>query len=218
MNGNRIQRAGHWVPYKSQGPTWANRPENPPDESVHATDALKATVLGQPFGIKLVSPRSCTVTSGTALAETNSGQPALVRHAVQSGQTFLLGFCLQDTYFQTWEEDNPSARAQLRNLLHAIADEIGVRPHVYSSNAGIEAALRANDREGFLFVINHEAQDPSVKVQLRDLPFKVGEIVNLEDSGPVAFTNNDGTVGLDLSVPLGEVLLLNVRPERGRPK
>ena len=209
-NANRIRRTGHWIPYKSQDPIWVNRPENPPDESVYATDALKTTVLGQPLDIKLVSPRPCTVTSGRVLAETDSGQPALVRHDVQSGHSYLLGFCLQDTYFQTWEDDNPAARAQLRNLLHAITEETGVRPHVYSSNPDIEAALRANDREGFLFVINHEAQEPGVTIQLHDLPFRIDSIINLEDARPVAFTRNEETVNITLSVSLGKAALLSL--------
>jgi hypothetical protein len=75
--------------------------------------------------------------------------------------------------------------------------------------------LRANDREGFLFVINHEAQEPRVAVQLRDLPFEIGEIINLEDAQPVTFTTSEGSVSLDLSVPLGEVRLLNILPEEG---
>lgn len=214
-NGNRIRRTGHWVPYKSQAPVWANRPENPPDESIYDTDALRGTILDQALDIKLLSPRPCTPTSGRVIAETASGRPALVQNDVHSGHAFLLGFCLQDTYFQTWEDDNPAARAQLRNLLHAIVEHTGVRPHVYSSNPDIEAALRANDREGFLFVINHEAQNPALTVQLRDIAFRTGEIVNLEDSRPVAFTKQEGTVNLDLSVPLGEVLLLNILPEKG---
>jgi hypothetical protein len=215
MSGDRILRTGHWIPHKTQEPTWAYRPENPPDETAFTADTLKTTVLGQSLDIKLVSPRPCTVTSGRVLAETASGQPALVRNDVGSGHVFVLGFCLQDTYFQTWEDENPTARTQLRNLLHAISEETGVRPHVYSSNADIEAALRANDREGFLFVINHEAQEPRVAVQLRDLPFEIGEIINLEDAQPVTFTTSEGSVSLDLSVPLGEVRLLNILPEEG---
>jgi len=214
-NADRIRRAGHWVPYKSQDPIWANRPENHPDETVYATDALRANVLGQPLDIKVVSPRSCTVTRGRVLAETSSGLPAVVRRDVREGRAFLLGFCLQDTYFQMWEDDNPAAREQLRNLMNAIVRESGIRPHVYSSNADIEAAVRANDREGFLFVINHEAREPGVTVQLRDLAFEIGQIINLEDARPVAFTNEEGAVVLKLSAPLGEVLLLNILPKGG---
>ncbi|MCC6694293.1 MAG: hypothetical protein IT365_01555 [Candidatus Hydrogenedentes bacterium] len=214
MSGTRIRRSGHWVPYKTQEPIWANRPENPPDETVFATDTLKAAALGQSLDFKVVSPRPCTVTSATMLAKMDSGQPGLVRSDAESGHAFLLGFCLQDTYFQTWEDDNATAREQLRSLLHTITQEAGVRPRVYSSNPDIEAALRANEREGFLFVINHEAQEPAVTVQLRDLAFEIGDVVNLDTSQPVAFQKEDGAVRLDLSVPVGEAALLHVLPHK----
>jgi len=208
--GARIQRAGHWVPYKSSPAQWANRPENPPDESVYATDALQSTVLGLPVDIKIVSPRTCTVAGADILATTTSGKPAVTRNDAGKGRTYLLGFCLQDTYFQAWEDDNPDARAALCSLLHAMVEESGVTPHVYSSNPDIEASLRANQREAFLFVINHEAKEPRVTVQLRELPFVPGAIVNLQDATPVAFTSADGRLSLDLSVPLGDVMLLHL--------
>jgi len=213
MNSTRIRRTGHWVPYKTQEPIWANRPENPPDESVFTTDTLKGTVLGQELDLKLVSPRPCTVTDGNVLAKTDAGQPGIIRRDAGKGHAFLLGFCLQDTYFQTWEDDNAAARAQLGGLLHAMTEEAGVRPHVRSSNPDIEASLRANDHEAFLFVINHEAREPGATVQLRDLPFPIGGIINLNDAQPVVFTNTDGAVTLDLSVPLGGVSLFNILPK-----
>jgi hypothetical protein len=215
MSGGRIRRAGHWVPYKTQAPAWANRPENPPDETVYTTDTLKGAALGQVLDLKLVSPRPCTVTDGTVLLKTASGKPGLVRREAGKGHAFLLGFCLQDTYFQTYEDDNPAARAELRALLRAIAEQAGARPHVYSSNPDIEASLRANDHEAFLFVINHEAKEPGTTVHLRDLSFTIGGIVNLKDAQPVAFMSADGAATLDLSVPVGEALLLNVLPKRG---
>lgn len=216
MRGDRIRRAGHWVPSKTQAPAWANMPADVPDESVFTTDTLNATVLGQALDLTLVSPRPCTVTTGQALAETGAGQPALVRNGPGKGHAFLLGFCLQDTFFHAWDEDNPAARAQLRGLLHAIAKETGVRPHVYSSNADIEASVRANDREGFLFVINHEAAEPSVKVELRDLPFEIGEVINMAGGEPVPLVEKDGVVTLELSVPVGEVLLLDIQKKKGQ--
>lgn len=217
MSGNRIQRYGHWIPNKAGEPGWANRPENAPDESVYATDALRATALDQVLDIKLVSPRPCTVTTGKVLAATASGNPALVQNETGKGRTFLLGFCLQDTYFQMWEDNNPEARAQLGNLLRAMTEAAGVRPHVYSSNPDIEAALRSNDQGGFLFVINHEAEKAETTVQLRDLGFAAGDIVNMKDAQPVAFSKEEGCVRVSLSVPLGEVLLLDIRPAQGHP-
>ena len=217
MTGKRIQRAGHWVPYKTQEPTWANRPENPPDETVRDTDLLQGDALGQTLDLKLVSPRPCTVTTGSVLLTTKSGQPGLVRHDCGRGRAFLLGFCLQDTYFQTFEEDDPSGRAQMGALLRALAEQAGVRPHVRSSNPDIEASLRANDHEAFLFVINHESKAPATSVQMRELPFRIGKVTQLENDLPMAFSTGDGDVTLDLSVPLGDTALLCIQPDETPP-
>ena len=208
----RIVRSGHWVPYKSMAPLWANRPENPPDESVFTTDALKGEALGQALDVRLISPRPCKVTTGEVLIETASGQPGVVGRTVGQGKVFLLGFCLQDTYFKTWQDDNIAARGQLRGLLRAMTDAAGIRPHVRSSNPDIEAAIRGNAREGFLFVINHEAPAPETTVELADLDFAIGRITDLATGEEVAFQKEDGAVRLTQSVPLGEFRLLNVRP------
>ena len=211
--GGRIQRMGHWVPYKTQAPIWANRPEVFPDETVYTTDTLSSTALGQKLELTLISPRLCTVTDGQVLAETASGNPAVVTRNAGKGRVFLLGFCLQDTYFNAWEQDNEAARSQLRGLIHAMTLEAGVHPHVYSSNPDIEAALRANDHEGFLFVINHEARNPDATIRVRDLEFKIDRVVNLNDNEPLTLAQTpEGTVELDVSVSLGEVLLLHVLP------
>ncbi|MCP4645220.1 MAG: hypothetical protein GY851_32560 [bacterium] len=212
MAPDRIVRMGHWVPYKTMAPIWANRPEAFPDESVFTTDSVDATALGQPLKLTLVSPRPCEATTGDVLATTASGAPAVVRRTEGRGHAFLLGFCLQDTYFKTWEDDNVEAREQLHGLLKAMTREAGVEAHVYSSNAAIEAAVRANKDEGFLFVINHESKEPVTTVNLRDLEFAVSRIVNLDNGEAVAFTPfKDGAVVLDVPVPFGETVLLNVQ-------
>lgn len=209
----RIRRAGHWVPYKTRPGIWANRPPNPPDESVYDTDTLKAQALGTTLDLTLVSPRPCTLTTAQVLAATASDKPAVVHRNVGRGQVFLLGFCLQDTYFKTWEDDTPTARDQLRDLLAAMTRTAGIRPHVASSNPDIEAALRANDREGFLFVINHESEVPETTVHLADLPLPVGAIVDLASGRNVPFTRGThDTIKLDFSVPLGEVRLCLLTP------
>ena len=214
----RIRRAGHWIPYKTRPPAWAHRPADFHDETVYATDALRAEAFGASLDLTLVSPRPCTVTTGDVQATTASGRPAVVHRRTGRGQVFLLGFCLQDTYFKTWEDDNPAARAQLRALLGGMARAAGIRPHVASSNADIEAALRANEREGFLFLINHEAQTPETTVHLADLPFPVGAITDLGSGQPVAFTG-DGSdrIRLDFSVPLGEVVLCHLTRSPATP-
>jgi hypothetical protein len=126
----------------------------------------------------------------------------------------LLGFCVQDTYFKMWEDNLPAARDQLAGLLRAITRQAGVRSHVWCSNPDIEAAIRANHREGFLFVINHEAPSAEAVVRLADLDFPIARLVNLADNASVPFTRDaDGAIELKLTVPLGETRLLNVLPQ-----
>jgi hypothetical protein len=208
----RIRRSGHWVPRTKADPYWANRPGNPPDESVFTTDTLKGTALGQSFDLMLVSPRPCTVTTAEVLIKTTSGQPGVLHRRVGTGRAFLLGFCVQDTYFKSWRDEKQASRAQLRGLIRAMTEIAGVRPHVYSSNPDIEASVRANEREGFLFIINHETKTPETIVRLADLDFEIGRIVNLADAGPVLFRHKQGLAELTVSAPLGQTRLLHIRP------
>ena len=210
----RIRRTGHYVPYVNAKPYWAFRPDNAPDESVFKTDTLRGTAFGQSLDFLMVSPRPCTPTNGTSLLTTTSGKPGVVHRQVGKGHAYLLGFCVQDTYFKMWEDDQPAARDQLAGLLRAITRQAGVRSHVWCSNADIEAAIRANNREGFLFVINHEAPSAEAVVRLADLDFPIVRLVNLADNASVPFTRDaDGSVELKLNVPLGETRLLNVLPQ-----
>jgi hypothetical protein len=208
----RIGRFGHWVPRVNGVPYWANRPENPPDESIFSTDRLEGSALGQALAMELVSPRPCSVTTGKILIETASGQPGVVHRQVGKGQVFLLGFCLQDSYFKTWQEENLAARGQLRGLLRALADTAGVRPHVHCSNPDIEASIRAGASTGFCFVINHEAERPDTTIRLADLDFDIGKLIDLADNSPVPIRQQQGVTELELTVPLGETRLLQVIP------
>jgi hypothetical protein len=207
---DRIRRFGHWVPRVVGGGYWANRPANPPNESVFSTDAIKGIVIGQPLDVLLVSPRPATVTTGAVLLKTAARQPGIVRRSVGKGCAFLLGWCLQDTYFNAWQDDKPVARAQLVALLQAMTKSAGVRAHVRSSNEDIEASVRANQKEGFLFVINHEAPSPETVICLADLGFEIGRLVDLVDGRSVAFKGNDGVAEVRMSVPLGETRLLHI--------
>ncbi|MDY0167463.1 MAG: hypothetical protein RBS80_13020 [Thermoguttaceae bacterium] len=207
----RIRRTGHYVP-NLQNPGWAYRPADAPDESLFTTDKLSEDVLGQPLDILLVSPRPSTPTTGAVLATTAAGHPGVVHRKVGRGQVFLLGFCLQDTYFKTWQDDNQNARDQLRCLLRAMIWQSGIRPHVWSSNPEVEASIRANRDEGFLFVINHETQDPIAEVELTDLGFPVGHIIDLADGRPVGLEPVGEAVRLSITVGLGETRLLHLLP------
>lgn len=80
-------------------------------------------------------------------------------------------------------------------------------------NPDLEAAARMNEREGFLFIINHEGAEAATTVHLADLPFSIGTIVDLNSDQPVAFHRDDqGVITLDASAPLGEVLLYHLKP------
>lgn len=211
-SSERIRRAGHWVPYKATAPIWANRPENPPDETVFTTDTIQGTALGQPLDLALVSPRPCTPIDAEVLVSTASGKPGAMHKKVGEGHSFLLGFCLQDTYFKTWPDGNEPAREQMRRLLQAMTEAAGIAPHVYSSNADIEAAVRSGKNDAYLFVINHEAASPDTTIRLTDLGFNIASIVNLADDQPVTIGKHDTTCEVSLSVPLGDTRILHMKP------
>jgi hypothetical protein len=186
------------------------RPAGAPDESKAAVDTVHGTALGQPLDLTLVSPRPATVTTAEVLLKTAAGRPAILTRRVGRGRTFLLGFCCQDTYFKTWQDQKPAAREQLVGLLYQMTEAAGVRAHVRSSNPDIEAAVRSNGNEGFLFVINHEAPRPEATVRLGDLGFEIDRIVDLASGQPVQLAAGQGTAELSLSVPLGQTRILRL--------
>lgn len=209
----RITRSGVWVP-SLEKPHWFIPPAPEDNESAITTDLVKGTAFNREFNFRIVSPRACNVVTGDVLLQTLSGHPAVVHHRVGNGQAYLLGFCAQDSYFQTWKENDSKSRDQLRDLLHELTESAGVRPHVYSSNADIEAALRINAKEGFLFVINHEAASDNTRVQLADLDYSVSEILDLADGRKVRFEQKDGVTSLDLTVPKEKPRLMRLLPQQ----
>jgi hypothetical protein len=203
----RIPRSGHWIEYRSVKPRWYLRPEDPPDENDFETATLMDEQLGE---IRLVSPREVNVTNGEMLLSTEDGAPALMRHEPGPGRVYLLGFCLQDTYWEAWTEYDAPSREGLRALIRRITDDAGLRSHVHSSNPQIEAALRANDRVAFLFVINHETEDGETVVTLRGLPFELARAADLATGEPAAYKREGDSLVFDLNVPLGEVTLIRL--------
>ena len=176
------------------------------------TDSLQGASFGQSLDLTLVSPLPCTATEAEVLAATASGKPGILLRGVGKGHAFLLGFCLQDTYFKTYQDGNEAARNQLRGLLHAMTETAGVKPHVYSSNAEIEATVRASGKEAFVFVINHEAPTADTAIQLANLGFEIGAITNVGGDQPIAFEKRDAGCEFALNVPLGETRILHVKP------
>ncbi|HPO11927.1 MAG TPA: hypothetical protein PLI09_00665 [Candidatus Hydrogenedentes bacterium] len=210
----RIHRTGCWVPYRKAAPYWFSRPDNAPDESRHLSDAIKAGEINLSTDIPVVSPRACVVSKAEVLGRLASEVPALMHHKIGKGQVFLLGFCVQDTYFRMWQEDNPVAREALRSVVASLPPKAGIQAHVYSSNADIEASLRANDHEGFLFVINHEASSLETVVRVQELSFSIGRIIDLANNASVEFERKEAVVEVKMTVPLGETRLLSLLPEK----
>lgn len=211
---DRIARTGHWVERTTIPSYWVFRDADAPDDIPLARDVVTGSALGRDFRFKTVSTRPCVPDGCEVLLKTASGTPAVMCRTVGEGRVFLLGFCVQDTYFQMWEDKDADARSNLRALIFAVADSCGIRPHVHSSNPEIEAAVRANDREAFLFLINHETELPEATVRVADLPFPIGKIIDLADGKPVVFGEQDGVVEIAAPVGLGQTRLLHVLPKR----
>jgi len=209
---NRIVQQGHWVPHTTKPPVMAF----PPPADAQPPKVRKAAVAGKSFGrtfrFNVVSPRVCVVNEGEVRLRMKSREAALIHHKVGRGSAWLLGFCLQDTYFQMWKENDAAAREQLRALISAVLQAAKVRSHIHSSNPDIEATVRAKSGEGYVFIINHEAAEPKTTVRLGDLKFRVGRIEDLESGKSVDFKSDGDGVRFRVTVPLGATQLLRIRP------
>jgi hypothetical protein len=92
-----------------------------------------------------------------------------------------------------------------------MTEAAGVRPHVFSSNPEIEASVRANTAEGFLFVINHEAATPDTTIRLSDLGFDIGEVIDLTDGKSISPMKKDGVVEMTVSLPIGQTRIFHLK-------
>ena len=210
---DRIIQEGQWVPFVNLPPKMSFPPlaDYKPQEA--RIDRVAGKIFQLNYGFKIISPRASEVTTGNVLLKMKSGQPALVSHRVGEGKTYLLGFCMQDTYFDTWKNDDAAGRKQLRNLISGIFNDAKINAHIYSSNPDIEASVRANPSEGYLFIINHEATDPQTTVRLADLDFPVGKIVDIESGKPVTFSRKSGVIELVIKAPFATTRLLRILPK-----
>lgn len=212
----RIMRSGIWVP-SLVNPHWFIPPLPGNHESAVEKNRVSGTGLGRAFDFRIVSPRPCKSVTGEVLLRTASGHPALVHRRVGKGQTFLLGFCVQDSYFQAWKDSDSESRDQLRNLFYRITQSAGVRSHIYSSNPDIEAALRINSQEGYVFLVNHEAKRSGTHVRLADLDFAPGRIVDLASGRTIRFGRTGDVVSFNVTVLQTEPRLLHLLPCRAQP-
>lgn len=209
----RISQEGQWVPFVNLPPKMSFPPDVVSGKKIK-TDFIKDSVFGSAYNFKIISPRNCQVTLGKEWLKMESGKPALIVNNFGKGKSYLFGFCIQDTYFRTWLNNDISGRTQLRNLLSGVFKDANISSHIYSSNPDIEASLRANDEQGFVFIINHEAMDSATTVSLHDLPFFIDKIVDIQTGNPVAFKEVNGGWSFKVEAALGRTRLLKLIPSK----
>jgi len=128
------------------------------------------------------------------------------------GTAWLLGFCAQDTFFRTWEADDATTRNQLYRLLGGMAAQSRVRSHVSSSNPDMEAAVRANAHEAYVFVIAHEAPVKTTRVELADLPFAVAHATDIETGREVPVEHRGRTLSIAADLSGGATKIMRMVP------
>jgi hypothetical protein len=206
----RIIQEGHWVPYSKIAPVMVFSPTEGYKTPEVKTDAVSGNAFGQTYQFEVASPRACKVSEGKVAILMESGLPALVIQKAGKGKAYLFGFCMQDTYFRTWKENDTKSRNDLMSIVSNVLQNTGVNSHIWSSNPGIEAAIRANSHEGYLFIINHEENQPETLVKLMGLKFIPSQIVNIENELPVTFKNVNKGVELKVSAPLGTTKIFRI--------
>lgn len=204
-----ILQDGVWIPHVNQ-PEMYFKTVPEPIQSEIKTDLLSGNFNGQDYLLKIVSPRPATLSSGKVLLQLQSGLPALIQNKIGAGRTYLLGFSLQDTYFKSWKDNDTLSRDQLHLLLENIFRDANVYAHIHSSNPDIEATVRADAREGYVFIINHEVSDPISTILLADLELTVGKITDIETGKPVNFQKSGNGVEFKISAGFGETRLLKI--------
>jgi len=215
----RAEQKGTWNPYSIIPPVWAFgvKPVLGPNKKF---DNVSGSPFGEQIDFQLVSPRGCVPSDGVVTLKMNSGQPALITKQTGKGKTYLLGFCLQDTYFQTWKDEDLTSRKGLYSFMNGVFNSTGVYPRAYSSNPDMEASVRFNDKDVFVFVINHEAPNAMTEVTLRDLPFEVGQITDVEWGArtQLPYTYKNGVIKFTImavpGTPTGITRLLRITPKQ----
>jgi hypothetical protein len=199
-----------WPVLKPQLPNVAFRVTHPMFSGVYDHAHIRGEALGAKLDLTVASPRASTPNGAKVLAKTASGAPALTQNSYGRGRAYLLGFCLQDADFVTWAMNDVSSRTQIQSLLHAITQDAKIEAHVRSSNPDVEAGLRANEKEAYLFVISHEAKDGKAEIEVRDLPFDVKQIKDVATDQPVKFDHQRKVVKLTVDAPTGSTYLMKL--------
>lgn len=211
---NRIRQSGVWVPSLTD-PHWMTPPAPDCGDQKIAGEILKGQVLGEPVEFPVLSPRACKVTVGEVLLAGNEDAPALVRKQSGKGQTFLFGFCMQDTAFESWRTGDTAGRNSLERTLRKLARSGGVRPHISSSNPEIEVALRAGADRAWVFAINHEAQDENSEIRIADAGQAARRIFNATEQRDVTFRRDGREIVLTVTAPRERPQLMRLDLRRG---
>lgn len=211
---NRIRQTGVWVPSLTN-PHWMRPPAPDCGDQKIAGEILKGQVLGEPVEFPVLSPRTCRVTTGEVLLSGNEGSSALVRKQTGRGQTFLFGFCMQDTAFESWRTGDAAGRNSLERVLRKLLRSAGVFSHISSSNPEIEVALRANVDRAWLFAINHEAEDENSEIRIADGGQAARRIFNATEQQDVTFRREGREIVLSVTAPRERPQLMRLDLQRG---
>ncbi len=211
---DHIRQSGVWIP-SLINPHWMTPPAPGCGEQKTRGELLTGQVLGEPVAFPVLSPRACQVTTGEVLLEGYQDAPALVRKQSGKGQTFLFGFCMQDTAFESWRSGDTAGRNSLERLLAKLALSAGVRPHVSSSNPEIEVALRAGADRAWLFAINHEAEDENTQIRIADGRRAVLSIYNATEQRDMTFRRDGPEIVLTAVAPRERPQLMRLELRRG---
>ena len=215
---DRVEQKGTWNPFSMLPAKWAFVKEAPA-VPVKTYDQAQGKAYGQELNFRVVTPRNCVAADAKAEGSLKSGHPLLLTRKVGKGRCYLFGFCLQDTYFQTWMNNDVASRTELQQLVHNVFAATGVKSRAYSSNPDMEAGVRLHGNEAYCFVINHEAEEAITEVTLRDLGFEVGQIMDVEWGRAVDFIRTaDGGIRFTVlaveGTPTGVTRLLKITPKK----
>lgn len=203
---NRIVRSGQWVPFVNQPARFSFAPTDLITDSTPQTETAQFAPdnSSAPQTINIVSPRNVTVDTAQTVGSFDNGNSVLSFN----GRASLFGFCLQDTYFQACKADDRQTLEGLYAAVGQIFARSGICSHVHSSNPDTEAGLRMNDRQGYLFVVNHESEQSHTDITLRSLSGRLSKIIDVETGKPTNFDRmSDGCTQLHCKVGWGKTKL-----------
>ena len=213
---DRVLQEGTWNPLTMYPARWAFR-KTPPPTPVKTFANAAGKAFDSDVNFRIVTPRNCVASDAKVEARMASGIPLLLSNPVGRGNCYLFGFCLQDTYFQTWKDNDEASRAELYRLVHNVFGATGIHSRVYSSNPDMEVAIRRNDKAIYAFVINHEAENPQTEVYFQDIGFEVGQVLDMDWGRPYPFERTENGIKLTVRAMEGSAQgvtgLLKITPK-----